>query len=106
MITVDRVAADGLSRERWQFRTLAPGYGDSIVSLVLDSYRIERRDKPAGRFRGAPPPDRWHSSDERPYTSGLPRPRSIPADVLDEAESAVRFRFYVCNAIPENEVFK
>lgn len=92
-ITVHRVADDGLSRQRWDFRPTHI-YGEAF-GLVLSSYSIERRDAPRGRFRGAPPADRWLSSDERSYTSGLKRPTEIPADVLDEAWATTPRRVYI-----------
>jgi len=80
MGTVLRIADDGLSREKWEFRHTGQ-------MLVLSYYAIERRDNAKGRFKAAERLDRWVAMDERPYNSGLPRPTEIPPDVIREAAS-------------------
>ncbi len=76
--SVFRPAVDGLSRERWEFMH----NGDY---LVLMSYGIERRASAKGRFSKATASDRWEARDERAYNSRLPRPTTIPSDVIFEA---------------------
>ena len=90
-IVVFRPAPDGKSRQVWSF-SVNKDWG--AVSICLNSYCIQRRVG-KGRFSNATPPDRWQSCDERRYSSGLPRPTEIPADVMDEAKAQVAFRFYI-----------
>ena len=77
---IHRLAEDGLSRQFWDFDI-------SDATIVLRRHGVERRASLRGRFKAPPPSDRWAAMDERRYNSGLPRPSSIPHDVLTEAAS-------------------
>ena len=91
--TVFRPADDSLSRQRWDFTpTVSPHSG---FGLILSRYSIERRKSLRGRFRGADVADRWQAMDERPYASGLPRPTSIPDDVVSEAWDQIGMTTYI-----------
>jgi len=92
-LIIYRVAEDGLSRECWGFRTEAGGTEE--LRFALTHYAIERRNAPKGRFAGAGPADRWTASDERSYTSGLPRPTSIPDGVRSEVFRQIVPSFYI-----------
>lgn len=97
MIEVARVAPDGLSREVWRFRES----GSHGFFLSLDSFGIERRKQPRGRFSRATPSDRWCVSDERHYYSGLARPETVPDDVMREAVSKATVRVFVGYTQPD-----
>lgn len=97
MIEVHREQPDRLSREVWRFRE----NGSHGFFLALDFYGIERRKAVKGRFCGARPGDRWSVSDERHYFSGLPRPASIPDDVMREAVSKTTVRVFVGYTEPD-----
>jgi hypothetical protein len=102
-ISIYRAAADGLSRQRWDFN-IGLVFGGSEASLRLIRYAIERRAQPKRRYSGAGPADRWGSDDERGYTSGLPRPTSVPAEVLAEARATVQFRYFIGWTTPDHEI--
>ncbi|MED5549756.1 MAG: hypothetical protein VX529_10390 [Pseudomonadota bacterium] len=77
-IQIERRSNDGLSRKVWDFR-----FDGAMLRLV--SHGVEHRAKPRGRFKAAKAADRWQYMDERAFSSGLPRPQSIPADVIRDA---------------------
>jgi hypothetical protein len=79
MITVERASEDGLSARVWQFRTHSDLLGALYLNLIryAEGTRKTRRHKLAG--------EQWESNDERYYNSKLPRPTSIPDDVIAEA---------------------
>lgn len=95
--SIYRPAPDGLSREYWEFTlTLFAGSMD----LTLTHYGVQRRITKRGSFRGAEAKERWSRDDERRYTSGLPRPVSVPEDVLAEVLQ-VPVRYYIAFANEE-----
>jgi len=78
VITVERHADDFMSVRMWEFQT-SGGYDGLYLCLVryMEGSRPTKRHKLKG--------EQWYSMDERSYCSKLPRPTSIPADVIDEA---------------------
>ena len=101
-VSIYRPDNDGLSRQCWTFAVSAT-WGERIT-ITLVRYGVERRKQVKGRYSAALPADRWLSSDERSYTSGLDRPAEIPADVLSEAVKAMDVRFYIGWPTPEHEL--
>lgn len=101
-ISIYRPAPDGCSRECWQFSVTAD-FSDR-VKITLRGYGIERRKSGRGKFAKALPEDRWSTSDERRYFSGLERPASVPNDVLTEARSAIEISFYIAIDRAENKI--
>jgi hypothetical protein len=101
-LSVFSLAADGLSRERWDFRA-GMAHSDEAW-MILVGYSVERRKQAKGRFSKATPADRWLSSDERSYNSGLPRPTTVPPWVLLDVQKQVAFRFYIGWTRSEYEV--
>lgn len=88
-LAIRRVAPNKLTRECWYFRA-----GDSVLRLT--AYAIERRGKIIEKWSQPVLADRWQAADERPYASGLPRPETIPPDVLADAlASAPRPYIYI-----------
>jgi hypothetical protein len=86
MITVER-ESDGLIR-RWDFS--ASG-GHNALRLVLNRYTEGTRASKRHKMRG----DYWSAIDERRYYSKLPRPVSIPDDVIDEAMKALEIQICI-----------
>lgn len=70
------------------------GRGENL-DLALVGYGIERRKTARGRFSGATVQDRWRGMDERPYNGRLPRPTSVPHDVLIEASTPIIVSVYI-----------
>lgn len=102
MNNVYRAAPDGCSRECWGFSVTAD-FSDR-VKISLRYYGIERRKSGRGKLAKALPEDRWSTSDERRYFSGLERPLSVPADVLAEATAAIEISYYIGGDRTENKI--
>ena len=73
--TIERlVSEDGMTRKAWEFEFGTRG-------LRLLEYREQTRKTIRHKWKGPI----WTWMDERDYQSKLPRPVSIPADVVEEA---------------------
>jgi hypothetical protein len=77
-IEVRREAPDGLSATIWEFDWRGRYL---VLTELMEGSRPSTRHK----FKG----DKWSSMDERNYYSKLPRPKSIPDDVIAEAMSGL-----------------
>lgn len=85
MIVVERHAEDFKSVRMWEFRA-SGGYDGVYLTLTryMEGTRPTRRHKLKGEM--------WDSSDERSYHSKLPRPTSIPDDVIAEAMTQLQVK--------------
>lgn len=78
--------ARGTPTERtvWKFSFDVPeSFGaNASLRLRLHYYGKQARQTPRHKWRGV---EFWHCHDERRYYSRLPRPTSVPDDILAEA---------------------
>lgn len=84
-ITIERENGDGLMVRSWDF-DVSGGYDGVYLRLTryTEGTRPTRRHKIKGQ--------QWYSGDERSYCSALPRPTSIPDDVIAEAMSKIEVK--------------
>ena len=88
MIEVERVSADRLSRDLWEFRATTRNFSGDTVMLSLREFRKESRSTTRHGWKTSA---RWDSMDERSYHSSLTRDAvPMPDDVLKEAIQSIK----------------
>ena len=73
-IKVERKSDDGLTRKLWCFQFQGK-------KCRLTSYHEQTRSTSRHGWKGP----KWDHSDERRYNSQMPRPQTVPLDVIQEA---------------------
>ena len=83
---VERLSADGLSREVWRFSVFSPRFGSaSRVDIALGYYGKEVRASTRHKFKPEAQ-SRWSFDDQRRYNSGISASEvPLPDDVKQQA---------------------